>query len=188
VCPHYNLSHSFSAPALRSKEWLREYLKNIASRYGDKEIVLGLKKEDVMKVKKFIEKTIMLQRMELPFIKEHYIFFFRVGEEVVFVDPALVIGSIFTEKWELVFPCAGKLIPVGHKEYAVKAVSPDFTAYRLHLLYDDEDVPVSRLPYDTQTFRLGDRVFAYFVPLPEDEYEEDRWWDDDYDDYDDDED
>ena len=146
-----------------------------------------------MKVKKFIEKSIMLQRIKLPFLK-YYIYLFRIGDVVVFVDPALVVGSIFTEKWELVFPCAGKLTPVGYKEYAIVGVSPAYTDYRLHLLDKKEDVPVSRPPYSTQTFRLGDRNgrggrgFAYFVPLPEDEYEEDRWWDDGIDDYYDDDD
>jgi hypothetical protein len=142
----------------------------------------------VKKYKKPIEKTVQLQKIELPFLK-WYLYFFKVGKDMVFVDPALVVGSIFTEKWEVVFPCSGKLLQVGYNVYALKAVSPAFTDYRLHLLDKKEDVPVSRAPYSTQTFRLGDRngrggrVFAYFVPLPEDEYEEDRWWDDGIDDY-----
>jgi len=138
-----------------------------------------------MKVKKPLEKTVSLTRIKLPFSKL-FIYFFRVGENIIFVDPTLVVGSIFTEKWELVFPCTGKLVSVGYKEYAIKAVSPAYTDYRLHLLDKKEDVPVSRKPYSTQTFRVGDKVFSYFVPLPEDEYEEDRWWDDGVDDYDDD--
>jgi len=141
-----------------------------------------------MKVKKFIEKAVSLTRIELPFIKGHYIFFFRAGENVIFVDPALVVGSIFTERWEVVFPCSGKLLSVGYNVYALTAVSPAVTDYRLHLLQDGEDVPVSRLPYETQTFRIGDRIFSYFVPLPDEEYEEEDEWDDDTDDYYDDDD
>jgi len=145
----------------------------------------------VKKARRPVEKAVSLRRIELPYIKE-YLFLFKIGNEVIFVDPALVVGSIFTEKYELVFPCEGKLIQIGYNEYYIKAVSPAYTDYRLHLLDKKEDVPVSRAPYSTQTFRLGDRngrggrVFAYFVPLPEDEYEEDRWWDDGVDDYDDD--
>jgi len=139
----------------------------------------------MVKPRKPIEKVIGLRRIEIPFIKGHYVYFFRVGEEIIFVDPTLVVGSIFTERYELVFPCTGKLVSLGYNEYAVIPVAPSYTDYRLHLLSDYEDVPVSKKPYSTQTFRLGDRTFAYFVPLPEDEYAEDEWDDDyDYDDYD----
>jgi len=138
----------------------------------------------VKKARRPVEKTVSLSRIELPYIRE-YLFLFKIGNEVIFVDPALVVGSIFTDKYELVFPAQGKLVRVGYNEYYIKAVSPAYSDYRLHLISNDEDVPVSKSPYSTQTFRLGDRVFAYFVPLPEDEYEEDRWWDDGVDDYDD---
>ena len=141
----------------------------------------------VKKVKKPVEKTVQLQKIELPFLK-WYLYFFRVGDEIVFVDPTLVVGSIFTDKYELVFPCSGKLVSVGYKEYALTATSPAVTEYRLHLLQDGEDVPVSRVPYGTQTFRVGDKLFAYFVPLNEDEYEEEDEWDDGIDDYYDDDD
>ena len=110
----------------------------------------------VKKARKPIEKAIGLQRVELPFLK-YYLYLLKVGEDIVFVDPALVVGSIFTERWEVVFPCSGKLLSVGYNVYALKAVSPAVTDYRLHLLSDYEDVPVSKKPYSTQTFRLGDR-------------------------------
>ena len=138
-----------------------------------------------------VEKSFMVDRVEIPFMGYQYVL--QLDSVTIFVDPELVSGCIFTEKFDVVFPCAGRITHISDVVYAIIGVSPSYTDYRLFLLpLDDamnliEEIKQSGTAYVPHIVRIGEWAIVEAVPstLPPSwlKNEEDDY--DDYDDYDD---
>jgi len=138
-------------------------------------------------MKKF-ERSFRVERVELPYQRQH-LYLLRIGSDIIFIDPALVLDTVFMLDPKLIFPVEGKIVNVGYNAYAIVPVARAYSDYVLYLLTEEE---LNDLDEQSRSMvsRFGDKFFLHSLPFPdvEEEWDEDDdYYDDEYDEYEDDE-
>ena len=136
---------------------------------------------------KRFERSMRLEKVELPFIRE-YLYILRIGDDIAFVHPELVVDTIFLNNPFMVFPVEGRIVHAGD----AIAIVPVYSNYSNHVLYllTKEDLKELDDIYRQRAYRFGNKFFLHSLPFPdvEEEWDEDDdYYDDEYDEYEDDE-